>query len=53
MFKYKGSFEIKFTHSTFSSPQAITDYLTPIVKKIAAKKDYIISDVLDDKNMND
>jgi hypothetical protein len=53
-FKYEGSFEIKFPRdSEFSSPKAISDYLKPLVEKIASKNEYRISYILNDKNRND
>jgi hypothetical protein len=53
-FKYEGSFEIKFPRdSKFSSPKAISDYLTPLVEKVVSKNQYRISYILNDKNKND
>lgn len=53
-FKYEGSFEIQFPrNSKFSSPKAISEYLTPFVEKIALKNEYRITYILNDKNRND
>jgi hypothetical protein len=53
-FKYEGSFEVQFPRNQkFSSPKAISDYLTPLIEKIVAKGEYRISYVLNEKNMKD
>lgn len=53
-FKYESSFEIQFPRNNkFSSPKAISDYLTPLVEKIVAKNEYRISYILNDKNRSD
>ena len=53
-FEYEGSFEIQFPrNSKFSSPKAISVYLTPIIEKIVTKNEYRISYALNDKNKND
>jgi hypothetical protein len=53
-FKYEGSFEVQFPRNhKFSSPKAISDYLTPLVEKIVSKGDYSISYILNEKNMKD
>jgi len=53
-FKYEGSFEIKFPRNEqFSSPKAISEYLTSIIEKIVSKKEYRVSYILNDKNKND
>jgi hypothetical protein len=42
-FKYEGSFEIVFPRNDkFSSPKAVSDYLDPLIQKIAPKKEYSI-----------
>ena len=52
-FKYEGSFEIEFKISdNFSSPKAISDYLTPYIEKIVDKDDYSLSYILNAKNIN-
>ena len=52
-FRYEGSFEVQFPRNQiYSSPKAISDYLTPLVEKIVSKDDYSIRYVLDEKNMN-
>lgn len=52
-FKYEGSFEIEFKKSSkFSSPKAISDYLTPYIEKIVKKNEYSLSYVLNEKNKN-
>jgi hypothetical protein len=53
-FKYEGSFEIQFPRdSKFSSPKAISDYLTPLIEKIVSKNEYRVSYILNKKNRND
>ena len=53
-FKYEGSFEVQFPRNRkFSSPQAISDYLTPLVEKIVSKSDYRITYILNERNMKD
>jgi hypothetical protein len=53
-FKYEGSFEIQFPRNeTFSSPKAISEYLTPLVEKIVSKNEYRITYTLNEKNRND
>jgi hypothetical protein len=53
-FKYEGSFEVQFPRSQkFSSPKAISDYLTPLIEKLVAQVDYRVSYVLNEKNMKD
>jgi hypothetical protein len=53
-FKYEGSFEIQFPRNNkYSSPKAISDYLTPMIEKIVSKNEYRISYILNDKNLND
>ena len=53
-FEYEGSFEVQFPRNqTFSSPKAISDYLTPLIEKIVSKDEYRISYVLNEKNMKD
>lgn len=53
-FKYEGSFEIQFPRNDrFSSPKAISDYLTPLIENIVQKKDYRVNYILNDKNRND
>ncbi len=53
-FKYEGSFEIKFPRDNkFSSPKAISEYLTPLIEKIVLKNEYRISYILNEKNRND
>lgn len=53
-FKYEGSFEVQFPRNQkFSSPKAISDYLTPLIEKIVSKDDYRVSYVLNEKNMKD
>lgn len=53
-FKYEGSFEIQFPRNNkFSSPKAISEYLTPYIEKITPKNEYRISYILNDKNRND
>lgn len=53
-FKYEGSFEIKFPRNNkYSSPKAISGYLTPLIEKIVQKNEYRISYILNEKNRND
>lgn len=53
-FQYEGSFEVQFPQNQkFSSPKAISNYLTPFIKKIISKDDYRISYELNEKNMKD
>lgn len=53
-FEYEGSFEIQFPRNNkFSSPKAISDYLTPLIEKIVSKDEYRVSYVLNEKNRND
>lgn len=53
-FKYEGSFEIQFPRdSKFSSPKAISDFLTPLIEKIVSKNEYRVSYILNDKNRKD
>ena len=53
-FEYEGSFEIEFPrNSKFSSPKAISDYLTPLIEKIVLKDEYRIGYILNEKNRND
>lgn len=53
-FKYEGSFDIQFPrNSKFSSPRAISEYLTPYIEKIVSKNTYRITYTLNDKNQND
>jgi hypothetical protein len=52
-FKYECSFEIEFKKSSkFSSPKAISDFLTPLIEKIVKKNDYSLSYTLNEKNKN-
>jgi hypothetical protein len=51
-FKYEGSFEIEFKNSSkFSSPKAISDFLTPLIGKIVEKNEYSLSYALNEKNI--
>lgn len=53
-FSYEGSFDIQFPRNNrFSSPKAISDYLTPIIEKIVAEDEYRLGYILNEKNMND
>lgn len=53
-FKYDGSFEVQFPRNKkFSSPKAISDYLTPLIEKIVANGEYRISYILNEKNLKD
>lgn len=54
-FKFEGSFEVQFPRSKkFSSPKAISDYLTPQIEKIVTNKnDYSVGYVLNERNMKD
>lgn len=53
MFEYEGSFEIQFPRNKkFSSPKAISEYLTPIIQKIVSENEYSISYALNEKNSN-
>ena len=50
-FEYEGSFEIEFKKSNeFSSPKAISDFVSPLIEKIVAKGEYSLSYPLNDKN---
>ena len=52
-FKYEGSFEIEIEKSSkFSSPKAISEFLTPYIEKIVEKNEYSLSYVLNEKNKN-
>lgn len=55
VFKYEGSFEIEFPkNEIFHNPQAIMDYLNPIIEKVEPDKDkFALSYVLDNKNFSD
>ena len=51
LFKYEGFFYVQFPRNdTFSSPNAISDYLKPRIEKIVAKDTYRVAYFLDDKN---
>lgn len=56
-FRYEGSFEIEFKKSKkFSSPKAISDFLTPYIEKIVNDNEYYIDYSPDEgknKNNND
>ncbi|HWI92591.1 MAG TPA: hypothetical protein VNT20_15045 [Flavisolibacter sp.] len=53
-FKYEGSFDVQFPRNQeFSSPKAISNYLTPLIEKLVSKDDYRVSYVLNEKNRND
>lgn len=55
LFKYEGSFEIEFPKDKmFYNPQAVMDYLEPIIKKTEPDKEkFTMSYVLDGKNLSD
>jgi hypothetical protein len=51
-FKYEGSFDVEFPRNDqFSSPKAISDYLSPLIEKIVSGNDYTVSYRLNEKNM--
>jgi|688.fasta_scaffold290836_2 hypothetical protein len=51
-FKYEGSFDVEFPRNNqFSSPKAISDYLSPMIEKIVSENDYTVSYSLNEKNM--
>ncbi|WP_147243462.1 hypothetical protein [Chitinophaga flava] len=53
-FRYEGSFEIQFPNTgAFSSPKAISEYLTPLIEKIVQENEYRLGYILDQKNMHD
>lgn len=53
-FEYEGSFDIQFPRNQkFSSPKAISDFLTPLIEKIVSKDEYRVSYILNEKNMKD
>lgn len=53
-FKYEGSFDIQFPRTQkFSSPKAISDYLSPLIEKIVPKGDYLIGYAPNEKNTKD
>tara|TARA_R110000850_G_scaffold269549_1_gene401863 strand:- start:70608 stop:70913 length:306 start_codon:yes stop_codon:yes gene_type:complete len=50
-FKYEGSFEIEFKKSSkFSSPKAISEFLTPYIEKIIEKNEYRLIYAVNEKN---
>jgi len=52
-FKYEGSFEIEFKASPqFTSPKAITDFLSPYLQKLVKANEYRMGYVLNEKNIN-
>jgi hypothetical protein len=52
-FEYEGSFEIEFPKSKkFPHPEAISNYLEPLVEKIAGKDNYSVTYELNTKNEN-
>lgn len=54
MFKYDGSFEMQFPRNQqYTSPKAISEYLTPIIEKIVSKDDYHVYYKLNEKNRKD
>ncbi len=54
IFRYEGSFEIEFPkNNVFNNPQAVMDYLKPLIEKIEPDQNkFGMSYELDDKNFN-
>jgi hypothetical protein len=52
-FRYEGSFEIEFERTEkYSSPKAISDFLTPYIEEFVKKGQYQLIYSLNDKNRN-